>query len=111
MNMKYSMDMRDTYSLIRIEGSMSDDFLREIRSAFEEAQSKDLPIIVDIRDVSFISSSGLGLLFNSNSRMKSKGRRLVVFGAREEIRRLFAVTRIENHIALGETLDEALGKI
>lgn len=109
--MKYSMDIKETYSLIRIEGSMSDDFLREIRNVFEEAQSKDLPVLVDIRDVSFISSSGLGLLFNSNSRLKSKGRRLVVFGARDEIRRLFAVTRIENHIALGDTLEDALGKI
>ena len=109
--MKYSMDVKETYSLIRIEGSMSDDFLREIRNVFEDAQSKDLPVLVDIRDVSFISSSGLGLLFNSNSRLKSKGRRLVVFGARDEIRRLFAVTRIENHIALGDTLEDALGKI
>lgn len=109
--MKYSMDVMETYSLIRIEGSISDDFLREIRNVFEDAQSKDLPVVVDIRDVSFISSSGLGLLFNSNSRLKSKGRRLVVFGARDEIRRLFAVTRIESHIALGETLEDALGKI
>ena len=109
--MKYSMDVKETYSLIRIEGSMSDDFLREIRNVFEDAQSKDLPVVVDIRDVSFISSSGLGLLFNSNSRLKSKGCRLVVFGAKDEIRRLFAVTRIENHIALGETLEDALGKI
>ena len=109
--MKYSMDIKETYSLIRIEGSMSDDFLREIRNVFEDAQSKDLPVVVDIRDVSFISSSGLGLLFNSNSRLKSKGRRLVVFGAKDEIRRLFAVTRIENHIALGDTLEDALGKI
>lgn len=109
--MKYSMDVNETYSLIHIEGSMSDDFLREIRNVFEQAQTKELPVVVDIRDVSFISSSGLGLLFNSNSRLKSKGRRLVVFGANEEIRRLFAVTRIESHIMLGDTLDDALGKI
>ena len=108
--MKYSIDVKDTYSLIRIEGSMSDDFLREIRGAFEEALSRDTAVVVDIRDVSFISSSGLGLLFNSNSRLKSNGCKLVVFGARDEIRRLFAVTRIESHIAMVDTLEEALGK-
>jgi len=109
--MKYSIDIKDGYTLIKIEGSMSDDFLREIRTIFDDALSRENSILVDISEVSFISSSGLGLLFNSNSRLKSKGKKLVVYGAKDEIRRLFAVTRIDSHIIICENSDESLGKL
>ena len=109
--MKFTCETYDRYTLIRIEGSMSDDFLREIRTAFEDALSRDASILVDIVDVSFISSSGLGLLFNSNSRLKCKGKKLVVYGAKEEIRRLFSVTRMDSHALVTETFEESVGKI
>ena len=102
------IDENDTYVLIRIEGSMSDDYLREIRNAFETAISLEKNIVIDLQEVSFISSSGLGLLFNSNSRLKRKDQILVVAGAKDEIRRLFAVTHIENHIIQTESVEEAV---
>jgi anti-sigma B factor antagonist len=109
--MKCIVEEQPSYTLIRLDGSMSDDYLRDIRAAFETALGRELHLVVDLTEVTFISSSGLGLLFNSNSRLKSKQKRLVVAGPREEIRRLFAVTRIENHVLICETLDESVKAI
>ncbi|MGL4369876.1 MAG: STAS domain-containing protein, partial [Spirochaetota bacterium] len=81
--MKCVLDVREKCAVIKMEGTMSDDFLREIRTSFEEALSRDLHLVIDISQVCFISSSGLGLLFNSNSRLKSKGKKLFVSGARD----------------------------
>jgi anti-sigma B factor antagonist len=99
------------YTLIRLDGSMSDDYLRDIRAAFETSLGRELALVVDLTEVTFISSSGLGLLFNSNSRLKAKGRKMMIAGPREDIRRLFAVTRIENHVLLFETLQEAVASV
>jgi anti-sigma B factor antagonist len=106
--MKCTTEEMGSCIVLRIEGSMSDDYLREIRLSFDEAINRDLSIIVDLSEVSYISSSGLGMLFNSDARLKNKNRKLVVTGIKEDIRRLFSVTRIENHIMLADSLNEAL---
>jgi anti-anti-sigma factor len=105
--MKCTIEDNGSFILLRIEGSMSDDYLREIRTSFDESVDRGQSMIVDLSEVTYISSSGLGLLFNSNARLKNRGKKLVVTGIREDIRRLFSVTRIENHIILADSLDEA----
>ena len=109
--MKCSIEETPSNTLIKIEGAMSDDYLCDVRGAFEVAINKKLPIIVDIAEVSFISSSGLGHLFNTNSRLKSEGKKLNIASPREEVRRLFVVTRIENHVLICKSVSDALAHI
>ncbi|HEY1406806.1 MAG TPA: STAS domain-containing protein, partial [Spirochaetota bacterium] len=79
--MKYTLEERESCLILTIEGSISDDYLREVRNAFDHAISGEKDLIVDLSEVTFISSSGLGLLFNSNTRLKTKGLRIVLSGA------------------------------
>jgi anti-sigma B factor antagonist len=109
--MKCAFEETPSSTLIRIEGAMSDDYLGEVRGVFESALARKLPIIVDIAEVSFISSSGLGLLFNTDSRLKTEGKKLVIASPSEEVRRLFVVTRIENHVLICNSVSDALSHI
>jgi anti-sigma B factor antagonist len=52
-------------------------------------------IMLDLRDVSFVDSSGLHALLQAHQRAKSNGHRLILIGASPSTRRLFAMTETE----------------
>lgn len=105
--MKYSIKESDKSMYLRIEGSISDEYLRDIRDAFDRVVSGDKDVVLNLSEVTFISSSGLGLIFYTNARLQKSGFRMVISGATESIRRLFVVTRIDNHISIFNNDDEA----
>jgi anti-anti-sigma factor len=49
-------------------------------------------IMLDLRDVSFIDSTGLRAFLQAHGRAKMSGHRLILIGASPSARRLFAVT-------------------
>ncbi len=52
-------------------------------------------IMLDLRDVSFVDSTCLHAFLRAHHRAKRTGRRLILIGPSQSIRRLFAVTRTE----------------
>jgi anti-anti-sigma factor len=52
-------------------------------------------IIVDLRDLSFIDSTGLRALLDATSRAANDGHRLAIVGAPDPARRLFEITGTE----------------
>ncbi len=96
---------------LRMEGSISDEYLRDIRDAFDRVVSGEKDVILNLTEVTFISSSGLGLIFYTNARLQKNGFRMVISGATDSIRRLFVVTRIDNHISIFNNDDEALKEL
>lgn len=52
-------------------------------------------IMLDLRDVSFVDSSGLHVFLQAHQRASSNGHRLILIGASPSIRRLFAMTNTE----------------
>lgn len=105
------VDVNPNRCVIKILSAMSDDYMCDIREAFEDALDLDVHIIVDLTGASFVSSSGLGLLFNSNTKLATHGKKLIVAGANDELRRLFSVTRIENHVTLCANVEEAIALV
>ncbi|HNX58438.1 MAG TPA: STAS domain-containing protein [Spirochaetota bacterium] len=105
--MKYSIKESDKTMYLRIEGSISDEYLRDIRDAFDRVVSGEKDVVLNLSEVTFISSSGLGLIFYTNARLQKNGFRMVISSATDTMRRLFAVTRIDDHIAIFNDDDEA----
>jgi anti-anti-sigma factor len=52
-------------------------------------------IMLDLREVSFVDSSGLRAFLEASQRAKTNGHRLILIGASPSLRRLFALTRME----------------
>ena len=52
-------------------------------------------IVLDLRDVSFLDSSGLRLIVGAHARAQRDGRRFVVAVASDAVRRVFRITLLE----------------
>lgn len=83
----------------------------EIRRRLGELEA-DAPrlVVLDLRRVSFVDSTGLGLLVAAEGRARRHGRRLIVVRPAGPTRRIFDVTGLEDAFELVETLEEALDR-
>ncbi len=95
---------RDMYA------SLSPD---ELRSTFEveESGSHDLQVppqhILDLTEVPYIDSAGLGMIVSHYVRCQSKGIRLVLAGVCPRVAQLFLMTRVDKFFPRVATVEEA----
>ena len=67
----------------------------------DKASREDVDdVIVDLRKVTYIDSSGLGVLVGAHRRLKSEGRSLVLRFADPEMIKLLAITGLDQFFAI-----------
>jgi anti-sigma B factor antagonist len=65
-------------------------------------------IIVDLRGLEFMDSTGLHVLIQAHQRMHEAGRRLALVRARKQVQRLFDLTGVAEALTLVDSPEEAL---
>jgi len=68
-------------------------------------------LIVDMTDLSFIDSSGLGVLIAAQNRARELGDSVVLVQPPPLVRRLLAGTQLQHRFTVHETLDDALAAL
>ncbi len=68
-------------------------------------------MVVDIAGVTYMDSSGLGMLVGLLKRLKESDGKLAIAGAVERVRRLFEITGLQQIFALREDVAAALKEV
>jgi anti-sigma B factor antagonist len=82
--------------------------------AFQNAlrrEEKAATVILDLSEVPYIDSSGLGSLVSAYVSRQKAGRRVALSGVNERVLKLFEITRVESLFLIFETLDHALAAL
>lgn len=66
-------------------------------------------LVVDLTEVDFVDSTGLGVLVGAMKRVRVHDGELHVVVASDRLRQLFEVTRLVRAFALFESVEEAIG--
>lgn len=119
-----SMDVRiidDRTSVIVIQGELSsfaegalmDAYMRACAPTSDNAADKDarrspVAIIFDFRQMDYMNSGGIGLLVTLLIRMNRLRQRMLAYGLSEHYQQIFAITRLDEAIAILDTESEAL---
>jgi anti-sigma B factor antagonist len=64
-----------------------------------ESSEPDL-LVLDLRELEFMDSTGLRAVIAADARARERGGRLVVVRAPEEVDRVFRLTRMDQHLEL-----------
>jgi anti-anti-sigma factor len=77
--------------------------------SFHSTPSEKLPTlnIIDLTDVPYMDSSGLGRIVNHFVHCNGKGIRMVVAGASPRVLELFRMTKVDSALTVAATLEEA----
>jgi anti-anti-sigma factor len=76
----------------------------ELESKLNQVESSKPPLLVlDLRELEFMDSTGLRAVIGADARARERGARLVIVRAPEEVDRVFRLTRMDEHL---EVVDE-----
>ena len=77
--------------------------------SFQSTPSEELPAlnILDMTDVPYIDSTGLGRIVSHYVHCRGKGIRMIVAGASPRVLELFRLTKVDSTIPMAATVEEA----
>ncbi len=79
-----------------------------LRSVIEGLSAYDA-LVLDLSELDFVDSTGLGLAIREHLRSSLEGFRLVLVQGAEDVRRVFALTGLEEFLPFAPDLPTALG--
>ncbi len=99
--------------LMRLSGEIDHHAAIRIRDKLEREikRSGAVNIALDFGCVSFMDSSGIGMIIGRYKTVKALGGELVVFGADEQIKRLMEMSGLGSLIVICDTLGQGLSKL
>lgn len=100
--------------LLHCTGGLSWEDRNVLAECVEKRLSADgrcIGVIVDLAEVEFINSAGLGALFQLAQRLRSQRRRLVLARPQTTFSRLFQISGLSGLAQTAATLDEAAARL
>jgi anti-sigma B factor antagonist len=103
--MKYKRDDQGKVSILRLEGKLmggpdADEFKRVVKELVAEERTQ---VLVDMSKVSWVNSTGLGILISNYTTVKNHGGTLKLMGVNQRIDQIFMVTKLHT---IFETFDD-----
>jgi anti-sigma B factor antagonist len=88
--------------LISVSGEFDVHTAGQVRDALHEAEALTPQVItVELSDVSFMDSTGLGVLIGALNRAKAREARIVLADPTDRVLRLLALTGMDEHFEIG----------
>ena len=96
-----SIDQRDSVAQLSLQGEFdlaaAEQFERQLKSL--EAKKPKL-IVIDLRKVRFIDSTGLQQILKADARSRQNGFRLTIVRGPANVHRVFEITGMDKHLSI-----------
>ena len=103
-----SVDEYDGSIVVRLAGEIDLYNVEEIRQALDEVSARSPErLVVQLADVTFIDSTGLGALIEARRKLPNR-RAFLLSEPRREVLRALEITGLAKHMRICDTLEEAL---
>jgi anti-sigma B factor antagonist len=113
MKLTYSTDKDEKAHYLFIQGDLIGD---EVGPKLVEVVSDAIlegakTFIIDLSEVRYISSSGIGLLITMLTKMRNVGGEVYLTSPSEHVKKLLIITKLNNIFTVYDSIDEAKLKI
>ena len=99
--------------LVGIDGELDHHMAGKIRESVDRKikSTNAVNVIFDFTKVGFMDSSGIGVIMGRYKISKMLGGRVIIFGAKKQIRRILEMSGIDKIASLCDGLEQALEMI
>jgi stage II sporulation protein AA (anti-sigma F factor antagonist) len=110
VSLSVNLEVKDQVLCIRLEGELDHHTAEELRTEVDEKIKKNSikHIILNLKGLSFMDSSGLGVILGRYKLIKNSGGEMVVCAISPSVKRLFEMSGLFKIIRLEETEENAL---
>lgn len=113
MSLGIDMEVKRTVLIVRLQGELdhhtSDEIREQVSVAIEKFNIRHL--VLNLKDLTFMDSSGLGVILGRYKQMKQFGGDLIVCSLTPSVERLFNMSGLFKIIRLEETEEIALQRL
>jgi len=96
----------DTQRVFRLSGPLTFETLSPLQNALRVETATS--VFLDLTDVPYIDSAGLGSLVSACVSCSKTGRQLVLSGEQQRVRRVFHITGVERLFLIFDNIQDAL---
>ncbi|AKO94028.1 MULTISPECIES: anti-sigma F factor antagonist [Priestia] len=109
MSLVIECEVKDSVLLVRLKGELDHHTAEELRTRITGLLQKDVNhIVLNLADLSFMDSSGLGVILGRYKQIKSAGGEMVVCAISPAVHRLFEMSGMFKIIRLEQSEQKAL---
>lgn len=87
---------------VHLAGELDVDTTPELERTLRDPDSQARLVVLDMRDLAFMDSSGVHAIVNASARVRRLGRRLVILRGPPDVDRLFALTGNARYVDGGD---------
>jgi serine/threonine-protein kinase RsbW len=99
----------DDITLVALSGRLDTSAVTELDESFSQATAaRERPTIVDLSEIDFMASSGIGMLLSSSKRLRKGGHRFVLLNPQKLVDASLRTARMETVMPIAYDLDEAI---
>jgi anti-sigma B factor antagonist len=108
--MKFNTEVKNNTLIIRLEGDLigENDGAGVLAKATDAIQQKVLKCIIDISNLRYINSSGIGVLITILTKFRNKGGEVFLLKPSESVQKLLVITKLNAIFQIAKTEEEAL---
>ena len=113
MKVSYDVLKEDDLLILSIKGDLiGDDIGPRLVEVVSDAVNEKIRIcIIDLKEVRYISSSGIGVLITMLTKMRNVGGEVYLSSPSEHVKKLLIITKLNNIFTVYDTVEEAKEKI
>lgn len=107
--MKYSLDKREKYAIFKVKEEKIDSLISpDLKSQFIFLKNEGVPnLIVDLREVNYIDSSGLSAILTANRLWKEDGFFAITHVDNENVKKIIEISRLDTILKITRNIEEA----
>ncbi|MGE0587424.1 MAG: STAS domain-containing protein [Cyclobacteriaceae bacterium] len=108
--MNFRQEIKTNVLILRIEGDLigEDNGTQLIEAVNEAVSHKVVTCIVDISELRYINSSGIGVLITILTKFRNKGGEVYLMNPSESVKKLLAITKLNAIFQVVASEDEAI---
>jgi anti-sigma B factor antagonist len=95
---------------IVVEGEVDLAVADRLEQALTRAAAHSEEVLIGLQGCDFVDSTAIAVIVNAHKRMAAEGRRIAVYGPRDQVHRVLSITGLTENGLVFATLDEALSK-
>lgn len=111
--MEVIINIEDRNLIVKIKGDIDHHTAEEIKEKtetnYKRLNAKN--IIFDFQDVSFMDSSGIGMIIGRYKNIEKQGGNVAVYNVSESVKIIFNMSGLHKIITCCDTLEETLDKL
>jgi anti-sigma B factor antagonist len=95
--------------VIKVDGEIRTEDARTLGKTFEELLAGgDIDLVLDLAEVGYVTSAGLGHIVSIAAVLRRRGGNLAVCNLQGDVRKAFAVTRIDKVVEVLPSIEAAI---